>query len=620
MTTPNVTAAKSEALGDKSTRRKRSRRRLWLTLSWIAALTILLIVSVAWLSAKASLIRSELSSATELVPQLKNEISRNDVEAASSTVERIRSHTSAAKEAADDPVWALASSVPFAGNNFIAVAEVARSADDVAALGLAPLIRVFDSLDWQTLLPSASGTDLEPLRAAAPSVSSAANAVRLSADRLEGIDSGSLLPQVAEPLSEARLQLEEVMRTLDAAATASKIAPGMMGADSPRTYLLMVQNNAEVRASGGIAGALAVLTLEDGRLGLGAQSSAGDVGVTSPPIPVDPEQQLIYSARLGKFLQDVNLTPDFPTSAATAQAMWERKTGQRVDGVISVDPVALGYILDATGPIKLADPNLVSLTSGSLPTQLTGQNVVRTLLSDVYAKIEQPNLQDAYFAGVAQAIFSALSDGQGDPKGLLHGITKATNEGRIHLWSGTPTEQEALAEYAVGGSVVGASVRPAEFGVYFNDGTGAKMDYYVQRSVQLVKQCPHDGYEETTVRVTSTNTAPADAASSLPAYVTGNGIYGVPPGSVQTNVTVYGPVQAVVETAHLDGKKTAFAPYIHSNRPVGVVAVQLAPGESKTVEFTFARIVQHTEPNLTVTPTVQAVKDVTMPTEKAVCS
>ncbi len=81
----------------------------------------------------------------------------------------------------------------------------------------------------------------------------------------------------------------------------------------------------------------------------------------------------------------------------------------------------------------------------------------------------------------------------------------------------------------------------ASFGVYFNDGTGAKMDYYVKRTAQLVKQCTGTEYGEVKVRITSTNTAPVDAATSLPAYVTGGGIFGVPPGSVQTNVIAYGP-------------------------------------------------------------------------------
>ncbi|MFN3925253.1 MAG: DUF4012 domain-containing protein, partial [Pseudarthrobacter sp.] len=356
-----------------------------------------------------------------------------------------------------------------------------------------------------------------------------------------------------------------------------------------------------------------------GKMTLGAQSSASDLGIMAPVLPVDEEQTHIYTSRLGKYMQDVNLTPDFPTAAVTAQTMWERKTGQRVDGVISIDPVVLSYILESTGPVAVNGPDLALVSAAGLPTELTGTNVVPTLLSDVYAKIKQPELQDAYFARVAKEVFSALSGGKGEAKGLIAGLTRGTSEGRVLLWSARASEQSVISKYPVSGSISGSSVAPAQFGVYFNDGTGAKMDYYVKRTVQLVKECPKDGYEETTVRVTSTNTAPADAATSLPPYVTGDGVFGVPPGSVQTNIVAYGPAQAHVETAKLDGQRTEFAPYFHGNRPVGVLAIRLAPGESKTVDFTFGKIVQHTEPNVVVTPTVQDVKDVTLPTETAAC-
>ncbi|MFB9404794.1 DUF4012 domain-containing protein [Pseudarthrobacter polychromogenes] len=393
----------------------------------------------------------------------------------------------------------------------------------------------------------------------------------------------------------------------------------MLGTDGPRNYLLMIQNNAEVRASGGIPGALAVLGFDRGKLSLGDQSSAGDIGIMSPTLPVDPQQQQIYSTRLGKYMQDVNLTPDFPTAAATAQAMWEKRTGQHVDGVISIDPLVLSYILQATGPVPLDGLELAAAEAAGLPTELAGSNVVSTVLSDVYAKIPQPKMQDAYFAGVAKKIFAALSNGTGEGKAIISGISKGTEEGRILVWSGNTSEQSVLAKYPLSGSIAGPSVPAAQFGVYFNDGTGAKMDYYVKRSVQLIKECPKDGYEQTTVRITSTNTAPTDAATSLPAYVTGAGNFGVPPGSVQTNIVAYGPVQAHVETAKVDGQKTEFAPYFHSNRPVGVLAIRLAPGESRTVDFAFGKIVQHTEPNVVVTPTVQDVKDVTLPTETVAC-
>jgi hypothetical protein len=578
-----------------------------------------MVSAAAWLNAKATTIKNELEATTQLIPHLKDNIARGNSREAVTTVAQLRSHTSAAEEAAGDPIWTLASGVPGLGANFSAVAEVARSADDVANLGLAPLVKVFDSLNWDSVLPNNEGTNLEPLQKASPSVSSAAHAVRASAERLDRIDASGLLPQVAEPLVRARDQLHAVTGALDASANAAQLMPAMLGVNNPRNYLLMIQNNAEARASGGIPGALAVLSLDKGKLTLGTQSSAGELGAMSSPLPVNAEQQQIYSVRLGKYMQDVNLTPDFPTAASTAQAMWEKKTGQRIDGVVSLDPVALGYVLDATGPVNIRNPELTPLTGGGLPTSLNGKNVVPTLLSDVYAKIASPRLQDVYFAGAAKEIFGALSSGKGEAKGLIEGITRGTAEGRILVWSGVSDEQAIIAKYPLSGSVVGPSVSPAQFGVYFNDGTGAKMDYHVKRTVQLVQECTGDDYGQVKVRITSTNTAPADAATSLPAYVTGGGVFGVPPGTVQTNVIAYGPVQANVETAHVDGKKVSFAANRHANRPVGTVTVTLAPGQSSTVEITFGKIVQHTEPNLVVTPTVQPVNEVVLATEPAVC-
>lgn len=618
--------ARSNALytagrGRNSRSSGKRRSRLLLISTLVGGMLLLVGAAAVWLGVKASTVSNELQAATRLIAPLKVAIAADDAGRAAATAEEISNHTSAAKGLVDDPLWTLASAVPGLGPNLTAIAEVSRSADDVAQLALTPLVTVFQSLDWNNLLPSEEGADLEALKSASPTVSSAAHAVRASEERLTNIKSDQLLPQVAEPLLSAQKQLQEVTGALDAAADASSLAPGMLGVETPQSYLLMVQNNAEARASGGIPGALAVLTLDNGRLTLGSQSSATALGAMSPTLPLDDEQKQIYSARLGKFMQDVNLTPDFPTSAKLAQEMWEKKTGQRVDGVLSVDPIALGYILEATGPITIADSELSGIVATSgLPLELTGANVVRTLLSDVYANIERPDLQDAYFAGVAQEIFGALSSGTSDAKELISGITRATQEGRLLVWSGASNKQSVISSYALSGSIAGPSVLPAQFGVYFNDGTGAKMDYYVRRTVQLIRDCPKDGYQQTTVRVTSTNTAPDDAATSLPSYVTGAGVFGVPPGHVQTNVTAYGPTQADVEFAKVNGRRTEFAPNLHSGRPVGVLAVRLAPGETVTIDFTFGKIVQHTEPNVVVTPTVQPVKEVTLPTENASCS
>ena len=597
---------------------QRRKRYKIVVLSLVGALFLAITVVAISVYAKTNAVRLEMMSAEKVSGALRSAIQRNDARSAEQSARELADHTGAARGAASGVAWSAAEVVPVFGANFQAVREMTTTADDVARLGILPLTEVLDGVDWKGLIPG-SGLDLQPIKDAEPKLTAAAQAVSMSSSRLNMLDPEGLISEIASPLNDFKDQLRNASSALDVAADVSRVAPRMAGADRPRSYLLMIQNNAEARASGGIPGALAILTLDKGKLSLGTQRSAAELGVVAPSLSVDPEQQQIYSARLGKYMQDVNLTPDFPTAAATAKGIWEKKTGQRVDGVISIDPVVLSYILQSTGPVSVDGPELAAVKAAGLPTQLTGSNVVPTLLSDVYTRIQKPALQDVYFAGVAKEVFSALSTGKGEAKGLLAGLTRGTEEGRVLLWSVNPEEQSVLSKYLISGSVSGPSVSAAQYGAYFNDGTGAKMDYYVKRTVQLIRECPADGYQQTRVRVTSTNTAPPDAATALPSYVTGGGAFGVAPGTVQTNIIAYGPVQANVESATVDGQKTPFAPHLHANRPVGVVAQQLAPGESRTVEFTFGKIVQHTEPNLVVTPTVQPVKDVVLPTESPSC-
>ncbi|WP_420178746.1 DUF4012 domain-containing protein [Paenarthrobacter sp. TA1.8] len=576
---------------------------------WIAVTLILFAGLGAWLNSKATVIKSELQSATKLLSPLKAQIAANDATAAGQTVDALVEHTSLAREAANDPVWRAASILPWVGPNLQAASEVATSADDVARLGAMPLVKAFQSLDWKSLTPTQTGSDLEPLRKAAPQVQAAAHAVRETSNRLNNINVEGLLPQIAEPLVSARSELKGLSAGLNSAADAARLAPGMLGADSPRRYLLLMQNNAESRASGGIPGALAVLTVTKGKIDLEAQTSASALGSFVPPVTISPEEQAIYSGRVGKFMQDVNLTPDFETTASTAQAMWEKNSGEQLSGVLSLDPVALSFILEATGPVEITDP-VVQRIGSELPAQLNSSNVVQTLLSDAYAKIEEPKLQDIYFAGAAQEIFAGVSSGNTDPKKLMDAISRGVDDRRILLWSAETEEQAVIGKYPIAGLISGPSVSPTQFGVYFNDGTGAKMDYWVKRKVQIVKDCTRDGYREVAVRVVSTNTAPSNAGSTLSPYVTGAGAYGVPAGFVQTNIVAYGPAQSNVDTVVKDGVKIPFAAQRHSQRPVGTSTIRLAPGQSTTLDFTFGHIVQHAEPDVAVTPTTQPVNEV----------
>ena len=235
--------------------------------------------------------------------------------------------------------------------------------------------------------------------------------------------------------------------------------------------------------------------------------------------------------------------------------------------VLALDTVILAGLLEASGPVTLDDQEVLKLFSETeLPTTLSAANVVSTLLSDVYAKVSDPAVQDVYFAAVAERVFDTFTGASAKMPELLAALNAGSQEQRVSLWSAHDSEQDVLLSTPLGGSVTGYGGGGASFGVYFNDGTGAKMDYYATRTVQLIQACTVGDYGQYTVRVSATNNAPSDAASSLPAYVTGRGAFGVEPGNIRTNYVVYGPSQAFVETASIDGQSVPVSSGKHGQR------------------------------------------------------
>ena len=365
------------------------------------------------------------------------------------------------------------------------------------------------------------------------------------------------------------------------AATANNVvqlAPAMLGHDGARNYVLLFQNNAELRAGGGIPGAVALLQANDGAISLGDQAAGASFGPYDKPVlPLTPGTESLYGNITGRYMQDVNLTPRFDVTGALAREMWKQKFGQQVDGVLAIDPVTLGYILRATGPVQLATGDT-----------LTSDNAVKLLLSDVYAKYPDPSVQDAFFASAASAVFDKVSSGGFDAKKLVAALTEGAGEGRLRLWSADSAEQRRIAGTAVAGTLPTASKQTREFGVYLNDGTAAKMDYYLDKKISVGSSvCRKDGRPTSVVEVTLKNTAPADAATSLPRYVTGGGDFGTEPGKIKTLVAVYAPSNAIYLGASQDGKAAGLQTTVDGDHPVAQLRTLLAPGQSTTFRVAF---------------------------------
>jgi hypothetical protein len=143
--------------------------------------------------------------------------------------------------------------------------------------------------------------------------------------------------------------------------------------------------------------------------------------------------------------------------------------------------------------------------------------------------------------------------------------------------------------------------------VFSNDGTGAKLGYFLERAVQIVAgTCQPDGRRELELRVNLENTAPA---SGLPEYVVGVAAAGEP-YVLRTNMLVMAPLGGLVVAAERDGLTWPLAHGVDHAHPIATSTVDLAAGESteivvrvRTVPGTNAESVR-AQPKVLLTPGV----------------
>ncbi|KQO62321.1 DUF4012 domain-containing protein [Curtobacterium sp. Leaf261] len=584
----------------QSQSRTRTRPVLWAVL----VLVLLVVAAVLWVGVRGAMAARDLKQSVALVSTVRTQITHGDTAAATSTVRQLRDRATSAEHLTSDPVWRMVEFVPLAGPNLRAVRQVAAVVADVSDNAVQPAVGVLDDVDVSQFRPTGGKIDLQPLVRAQKPVDRATRTLDRALQDASDIDTSGTVGAVNDAVGQLVATLTTTSRQAVVADKAVDLAPAMLGADGPKNYLLLFQNNAELRAGGGIPGAVAYVHAEDGSLQLQQQSSGAGIGMFDPSVlPLSTDTRGLYGDITGQYMQDVTLTPRFDLSAKLAREMWKRKYGQEVDGVLTLDPVTLGYILKATGPV-------------TLPTgdTLTADNAASLLLSEAYAKYPDPTVQDAFFASAAGAVFTKVASGDFDPKAFIGALTTGVDERRVLLWSADPAEQRTISGTAIAGELPTSTDAESRFGVYLNDATGAKMDYYLTEQIAVGSQvCRADGRPTWTVDVTLQNTAPADAGTSLPEYVTGGGAFGVPPGQVQTNLLVYAPTSGVFLSATRDGQPAAPQTATDGKYPVVQLQTRLSPGESTTVRIQYLGPVRAAKSTVSVESTPGVHANVTKP-------
>lgn len=539
-----------------------------------------------------------LTAAKGQAQRFQEQLRAGDVAAARTTAADLRDDADRAHGRTDGPLWWAAARLPVVGETFGAVRTAAAGLDLLAHDALPAATEVAGALQRGAFRPRHGAVALGPVERLQPGVRRAAAALDTAHAELAGIDPADVLSPVRSTYAHLQQQVAGASSAADAASTAVSLLPAMLGADGPRSYLLMVQNNAEIRATGGMAGSWAVLHADHGRVRMGLQGADTDMpALPHRLVPVPKVVRDLYGSDMGTDFRDMNFDPHFPDVARMAVSMLRHDHHVRVDGVVSVDPVALAHVLDGTGPVPVH--------FRGRRTTLTGGNVVEVLLNRVYRTIDDGQLQNDFFNAAARAVFHGVTRGHGDPRQVTEGVVTAADRGRILVWSRHPDEQRALAGTRVSGALPDGSGEAPQVGVYLGDATATKMEYYLRvRSQVRSLACSPAGVQTVRSRVVLRSTAPQDAARLSP-YITGPGTY-APLGTMRLNAWLYGPTGGRIVSVLRDGHTVTVTSDRQRDRQVTPVSVLLHPGEQVVISTTMrSGPDQHGAPVLTSTPTAE---------------
>ena len=449
-TRPSTILNPGDAEPDQPTEPKLTRHSSLLKrVTWLAA-TLLLIVLLGAGVFKASRIYQSGMLLYQNVRELQGIMQGpRDIDTLTAAIPRLkvlRVHLSAFREEARPLLWLsprlgwvpiygadLTSAVPL-----IDVAEHLLDASLLSIQASEPLLHEFDS--------QYSSLDITRLTARLLEIEPAITDARQEMDEAlsarERIDAESLSPRLRALVEE---EVDPLLKLGDEGLALAKALPGVLGAGSegPKTYMLLVQNEDELRPTGGFITSIGHLVVHNGEI-IRLEFESVDTDVQedwSRPYPAAPWQLQEYMDSPVLILRDANWFSDFPTTARWVEYLYAYTHSHSVDGIIAVDQHFVVMLLAAMGPLQVEDAH----------NPLTDQNVIEYMRqSKVPSAEEAASLEwdrKEFISRIANAILGELTTGSAhDWRGLSRVFLQALDERHLLLQFDDPVLAALMVE------------------------------------------------------------------------------------------------------------------------------------------------------------------------------
>ena len=427
-----------------------------------------------------------------------------------------------------DPLLGIVAELPYIDRQ-VAGARVLSSPQPMTSWRRAPRDCSWATSSW----PSGSMSPAPPATPCCPAWSSSMATSTTDVDQVQSdLDAAAAqlvtipdlsLGQIRDIRDLITASLDKYSPLLDEYRSIDGVVPAVLGWGGEKRYLVLAQDPAELRPTGGYTGTVGTVTFKDGRL---TDHSFQDVYALDlkPGLPYVTPPDALKNHLLGDYswqLADANWSPDFPTSAQQALHLYELESGDtNIDGVIALTTYALDRILSLTGPVDVPGYG-VTVKAGDVTMAALG--ATRTSAD--------PNVnRKAFLNELANRVLDRLLALPATRWADLVDTLKGIDDERLMLaWFKDPGAQGLIAGTALTGVV---RQDPGDYLMVVDSNVAptSKYNLVVTRSTDLAVAIDAAGTTASSLKLAWQNDAGKDGEpyASLRKYSTNqDGIYGV---------------------------------------------------------------------------------------------
>ncbi len=428
-------------------------------------------------------VRDDLEAAKDQLKVIAEAAVSMDVPELQRASEDVVTRTQRAHVTSNGVLWDLAAELPEVGNNVLAVRTVAEAVNTITSQSLPPLVDMMSAAGTEERTENSLGIDLRPFLGAETVLPTVISSLEDASAIAANLDRTGVYPAVYEPLDGLVGLIEVAVPTLHLVEDHLPEILRAAGSEGPMLYQLVIQTPAEIRAVGGGPAHWLVLKVENGQAELLGQENGVELMYSELPdrgfdtvngslIRLPSETRSLYPFELTNWSSNFTMTPHFPRAVELFQATRKWTGKAEFDGVISIDPVVLAHLIEATGPLTLASGEVVD-----------AENTAALLMSEPYERFGTDNAaMDAFFSEVTTVMFDALTGGDWEIAAMWDQLVRSAEEGRVFVWFEDEGLNALAHEYGLDGALREDNTEATQLGIYFNDYTVGKLNYWLDYS------------------------------------------------------------------------------------------------------------------------------------------